>query len=190
MANTYRSISITQMLPPRQHGNCPSARALIRSTNSECFLRDKALCAKARNGKAMQTLHNVLSAGVNAPSTIQCLQQLHPSPPRLIAPLPKYRLPPPPELTDAAVARASRRIPQDITSGPDLMPLRCFHLLASTGPSPAASGTGIGVLTKLVNRTANGELSDTVFPILSAASPPLLQLKPGKISPIAVGFVL
>lgn len=96
--------------------------------------------------------------------------------------MPEDLLPLPPQLTKAAEARAGRRIPRDATADLDRTPLRWFHRVAKT-VRPEASVTGIGVLKKLVNRIANGDLPDSSCTTLIQVQ---VQRKAGKMRPIAV----
>ena len=138
----------------------------------------------------MRALTNAPIADLNDQHTHAQLRALHPRSPQPIEPIHDRDLPPTPEVDEAAVLHAVKRMNPNAAAGPDRMPPRLLHLLVTSEVSLEAGVTGLSVLTRLVGQIARGQIPDQSLPLLAAAT--LLPIRPrsDKIRPIAIGQVL
>ena len=148
------------------------------------------MASDAQYSRAMRALTDKPLADLHAPDTHDALCALHPSPAAPIHPLSPTDLPPAPDITKSQVLRAARSLSPPSAAGPDRLSPRILQLLARTSISPESGITGLSVLTRLVRRLTRADLPDHTAPLLATSTIILLQSRPGKIRPIALGQAL
>jgi hypothetical protein len=167
--------------PPNTPSPCAVGKEVRR-------LRVAARHAKRqRYSRAMSALLSDSLRDANNPDIRAAILDLHPAPPIPVYPVPEAELPPVPEIDAAQVEKALRKMDQWAAAGPTAMTSRYLQRLLQARASVTAGVTGIGALTHLVRRYANGRVPDSVLPLISAVRAVPVRKPNGRIRPIAIG---
>ena len=169
---------------PSQSG--PTAPAIARATR---------LAKDAEYGRATKALAQAPSLPRADPAIRDRLQELHPSPPSPIVPLPETALPARISLDPSQVSRAVRKMDRTSSAGVNGMPARTLHVIANAVNTPSVGASGLDLLTagqlgELCTEVINADVPVSIVQLLSAARLVPIDKGGGKIRPVAIGGVL